>query len=61
MIDDFDDPYEPTKDELEELYKILKKEEEEHKINKICKNRIFYDYKTQSHFEGWLKIHGIRW
>lgn len=57
MTDEFmDNPYEPDENELRELDEILK-----HEHNNKPKNRLAFVFHTQSHFEGWLRTHGIRW
>jgi len=69
--DNFDDlhpadNYEPSEEELRELNEILNKEEEQKEFlqefrDVKVKNRIFFTYSTESHWAGWLRIHGIKW
>lgn len=69
-----DDYYEPTDEELAEIEEIIRQEEEKEwgaspKFGKFIKreeepktkNRLLYEFKSESHWSGWLKIHGITW
>lgn len=72
MLDE--DHYEPSEEELREIEDMIREDEEKdleeyNKFNKFIKrepepktrNRLIYEFKTESHWEGWLKIHGIKW
>ena len=52
-----EEDYEPDENEIRELNEILNNE----KQNSQPKNRILFDFYTKSHFEGWLRTHGIKW
>jgi hypothetical protein len=49
--------YNLSKDEINEIEEILKDTKEK----SIVKNRLIKTFKTESHWIGWLKVHGIRW
>lgn len=51
------DIYEPDENEMREIEEIINKEEQ--KI--VCKNRLFFNFNTEDHWVGWLRIHGIKW
>lgn len=57
--------YEPTPEELKEIEELINAEEEkEEALEELrfrVKNRIFIHYSSETHWEGWLRIHGIRW
>lgn len=62
---DYEDNYEPTPEEMKEIEDLINQEEERHEAEEEfrgrIKNRIFFQYGSQTHWEGWLKIHGIKW
>ena len=59
------DDQEPTEEELKEIEKLLNEDEavreKEHKSETKQVNRRSYLFKTESHWSGWLRIHGIKW
>jgi len=60
MVSEYtDNPYEPDEQELRELDEILKHENDH--LKHKPKNRLVFDFYTESHFAGWLRTHGIRW
>jgi hypothetical protein len=63
MTNEFlDDAYEPTEEEKKEIEEVLAhKAGEEKKTSKTVKNRVFYNFNSEDHWRGWLKIHGIAW
>ena len=58
MEDEVFDNYEPDEEEIKEIDKIF---EEEEKNNKLIKNRLTFVFNSNSHFEGWLRVNGIKW
>jgi hypothetical protein len=59
------DDYEPSEEERRDIEEILnheaQKEKEENQILQKLKQRSVFTFKSDTHFEGWLKIHGIKW
>jgi hypothetical protein len=53
--------YEPTREEQEELERMLREDEDMAVLAEKLKNRKIFTFVSESHFEGWLKIHGIKW
>ena len=66
--EDMDESYEPSEEELKEIEDLINKDAEE-EAKEGCgdcgtckpKNRIKYLFNSESHWIGWLKIHGIKW
>lgn len=59
MIDEIDGSYEPSEDDIREAEKILNEHDRE--CQKKPKNRLLFTFFSESHWEGWLRTHGIRW
>lgn len=59
------DNYEPTEDEMKEIEDLINKDsEKEDSTNEVrykIKNWVSYLFKSESHWEGFLRIHGILW
>ena len=57
--------YEPTEEELREVDEYMRqvydKEDKDKSIKPTVKNRLFFDFKSESHWEGWLRVNGIIW
>jgi len=51
------DIYEPDENEKREIEEIINKEEQK----ALYKNRLTYNFNTEDHWIGWLRIHGIKW
>jgi len=57
--------YEPSDEEKQELENLLNNTEEEraaqeNKQNRLKKRELF-EFKSESHWIGWLRIHGMKW
>lgn len=59
-----DSYYEPTEEEQKELDELMKFEREEENaaiLKKKIADRKIFEFHTESHWSGWLKIHGMIW
>ena len=65
--DEMEENYEPTPEDEAEIENLINQEHERKKSENAQKedtgpkNRISHLYKTESHWSGWLRIHGIKW
>lgn len=63
--ENYNDFYEPSEEEKEELEEILKQEfENKHKcydVRREIKDRKLFTFNSEDHFAGWLRTYGIRW
>lgn len=51
------DQYEPTDEEKEEIERMLNSEDDQIPF----KHRDMFTFNSNSHWIGWLKVHGIIW
>lgn len=59
MPDDAGEYYEPSEEEKREIEDMLNQEDEIRESKP--RNRLTFIFENESHWEGWLKVNGIKW